>query len=90
MDELKCGNVLILLSTCDCHMYFFTQLKLYARYTNFVNIEQDQSDRSYAVCKKDDNEVDDQLITNDRIIFFLAFAVLLPMIFVVISAICEM
>ena len=68
-------------------LFSITQLKLYARYTSFVNVEQDEADRSYAVCKKGDNKVDDKLMKNTRIIVFLVFAILLPMIFVVISEI---
>ena len=64
------------------------QLRTYAKYTSFMNVEQDETDRSYAVCKKDDNKVDDKLIKNARITVFLVFTILLPMIFVVISAAC--
>ena len=52
-----------------------------------VNVEQDEADRSYAVCKKENNKVDDELINNGRIIVFLVLAILLPMIFMGISAI---
>ena len=65
--------------------FFIIQLKIYAKYTTLNNVIQDETDRSYAICKNEDNKVDDDIVGNKKLVIFVFLAILLPILFIMLS-----